>query len=279
MSQSSDNKDFQAVELGKDNSQQTALKVDDEGTATGGAWGQIQEKAPAPPLATSETSPPHPTPNLEAYVCRKFFVTRPGALDQAVEDLKSQVKEEGPVQSVWLLTEIDHWNNEKERIVMMTDQSLLICKYDFIMLCSVQIQRVPLNYVDRICLGQFTFPPKSLDKREGEGVRIYWDKLREPSFLSRWNPFSSDFPYTTFTEHPMKNCSERFVTICQLDNFTAQLAQAVQNAHAKNPVPGRANGALVLNQPILIETYAGLMSFIGNRNKLGYSLARGSVGF
>ncbi|KAJ1087087.1 hypothetical protein NDU88_000281 [Pleurodeles waltl] len=76
------------------------------------------------------------------------------------------------------------------------------------------------------------------------------------------------------------NCTNpRIFVFFQVDAFTAELVQAVQKAHKMDPVPGRANGAVVLNQPILIETYAGFMSFIGNRNKLGYSLARGSVGF
>lgn len=54
---------------------------------------------------------------------------------------------------------------------------------------------------------------------------------------------------------------------------------AAQKAHSKNPVPGKANGVLVLNQPIVIEAYVGLMSVIGNQNKLGYCLARGNIGF
>uniref|UniRef100_A0A8C5EZE6 Tumor protein p63 regulated 1 n=1 Tax=Gopherus evgoodei TaxID=1825980 RepID=A0A8C5EZE6_9SAUR len=175
--------------------------------------------------------------------------------------------------------EVDHWNNERERVVVITDANLLVCKYDFIMLSCLQVQRIPLNYIDRICCGQFIFPERSLDKREGEGLRIYWDNLKEPSALSRWNPWATDIPYATFTEHPVKNSSERFSAICQLSEFTAQLIRAIQTAQSKNPAPGKTSGVVVLNQPLLIDTYMGFMSFIGNRNKLGYSLARGSVGF
>ncbi|XP_069053922.1 tumor protein p63-regulated gene 1 protein isoform X1 [Lepisosteus oculatus] len=242
------------------------------------------------PVTTEKSEDPHLSSGvkpgdkinmLEQYKLRRFFVLRPGALDQAIEDIKSLVDkhQDGSIQSVWLMAEVDHWNNEKERIVLITDNSLLICKYDFMMLNCEQMQRVPLNFIDRVCHGEFTFPQRSLMSREGEGLRVYWDRLREPTFTSRWNPFTTDYPFCTFTSHPVKDASEKFAAICELQHFREQLVQAAQKAHEWKPVPGKANGVLVLNQSILIETYVGLMSFIGNQNKLGYCLARGNIGF
>lgn len=56
----------------------------------------------------------------------------------------------------------------------------------------------------------------SVLRREGEGLRIFWDRLREPSFTSRWNPFTTDFPYTTFTYHPVRDISDTFTSICNV---------------------------------------------------------------
>ncbi|XP_059416379.1 tumor protein p63-regulated gene 1-like protein [Carassius carassius] len=221
------------------------------------------------------------TSSVEQFKLKRFFVLRPGTLSHGIDDVKSLVNptEDGAVQSVWLMAEIDHWNNEKERLVLITENTLLICKYDFVMLNCEQIQKISLNFIDRIFHGTFCFPPHTLLKREGEGVRVFWDKLREPSFTSRWNPFSVDYPFTTFTYHPVKSANEELGRLCDIENFREQLTLAAQKAHSKNPVPGKANGVLVLNQPILIETYVGLMSVIGNQNKLGYCLARGNIGF
>ncbi|XP_029939931.1 tumor protein p63-regulated gene 1 protein isoform X2 [Salarias fasciatus] len=219
--------------------------------------------------------------NVGHFKTRKFFVLRPGTLNQAIKDIQALVNEEvdGGVRSIWLMAEVDHWNNEKERLVMITDNTLLVFKYDFIMLRCDQIQRIQLNYVDRISYGGFTFPKPSLLQRDGEGLRVFWDRMREPSFTSRWNPFATDFPFITFTHHPVRHVSDSLTALCDIHNFREQLRDAAQKDHALRPVPGKANGVLVLNQPIHIDAYVGVMSFLGNQNKLGYSMARGSIGF
>ncbi|KAM4547821.1 tumor protein p63-regulated gene 1 protein [Odontesthes bonariensis] len=218
---------------------------------------------------------------LEQFKIRKFFVLRPGSLDQAIKDVEALVKREvdGSVCSIWLMAEVDHWNNEKERLVLITDNSLLVFKYDFIMLKCEQFQRIQLNFVDRLSQGTFTFPRRSLLQREGEGIRVFWDRLREPSFISRWNPFATDYPFITFTLHPVRNVNDTFSALCDIQKFLEQLRDAAQKAHAVKPVPGRANGVMLLKQPIHIEAYVGAMSFLGNQNKLGYCMARGNVGF
>ncbi|XP_031758305.1 tumor protein p63-regulated gene 1 protein isoform X1 [Xenopus tropicalis] len=198
MAESGPAAEFRPVELGGKN-----LPISDDPKDTA-------SKKEQEPSSSQNAVPP--------YLMRKFFVARPGAFEQANEDLRNQIltKENETVNSAWLLAEVDHWNNEKERLVLITDKSLFICKYDFIMLCCQQIQKVPLNFIDKLCLGPFTFPERSLDKREGEGLRVHWDKLREPTFANRWNPFSEVLPYTTFIDHPLKSSSEKFSVICQV---------------------------------------------------------------
>lgn len=246
-----------------------------------------EKRAPVPPPVTEAPPPPlleasaSVDPSLLQYKLRKFFVLRPGTVNQAIKDIQALVDKEvdGNVHGVWLMTEVDHWNNDRERLVLVTDSSLLVFKYDFVLFNCERFTRIPLNFVDRISHGGFTFPKPSLLKREGEGVRVFWDRPREPTFTSRWNPFSTDYPFLTFTHHPARNASDSFAVLCDIHTFQEKLRETALKLHALKPVPGKANGIMVLNQEILIETYVGLMSFLGNENKLGYSMARGNIGY
>lgn len=53
-------------------------------------------------------------------------------------------------------------------------------------------------------------------RREGEGVRVFWDRPREPAFTSRWNPFATDYPFLTFTHHPARDASDSFAVLCDV---------------------------------------------------------------
>ncbi|XP_012677143.1 tumor protein p63-regulated gene 1 protein [Clupea harengus] len=270
---------FNAVELDGGNAKPSNTDTKTQETNEVSQLAQA-EKGSAPAMPKPQEKENRWVNAVDQFKIKKFFVLRPGTIDHAMNDIKALVnqEEDGPIDSIWLMAEVDHWNNEKERLVVLTENTLLVCKYDFVMLHCEQIQRVPLNYVDRIVHGAFSFPQHSLLKREGEGLRIFWDRLREPVFSSRWNPFSTDYPYYTFTYHPVRGL-DQFATLCELQTFQEQLTAATERAHARKPMPGKANGVLVLNQPILIEAYVGLMSLISNQNKLGYCLARGNIGF
>ncbi|XP_028348000.1 tumor protein p63-regulated gene 1 protein isoform X3 [Physeter macrocephalus] len=61
-----------------------------------------------------------------------------------------------------------------------------------------------------------------LPGRQGEGLRIYWGSPEQQSLLSRWNPWSTEVPYATFTEHPVKYTSEKFLEICKKKNLMSR---------------------------------------------------------
>lgn len=85
-------------------------------------------------------------------------------------------------------------------------------------------------------------------RREGEGVRIYWDRLREPSFTSRWNPFATDYPFITFTHHPVRNVGDTFATVCDVGLSVGVQPLTVHSVYRKSSAR-KGNRIFILGIP------------------------------
>ena len=113
--------------------------------------------------------------------------------------------------------------------------------------------------------------------RDHGGVRICWGDSSKLSFGQKWNPFCSDIPYTSFTHHPLiYNEQDRETVTFNVDDFYETLVTAVNNAY-KAKLPGKA--VMLVEAPILIETYANVGSMIFNQSHLGFNRDRGGVCF
>ena len=60
------------------------------------------------------------------------------------------------------ISRIDHWDCEKEKVVILTDNSLLIFKYNFINERADDFTRVSLHIIDTVNIGDFNYPDWSI---------------------------------------------------------------------------------------------------------------------
>ena len=64
--------------------------------------------------------------------------------------------------SLFFVLRIDHWDHEKERIVLITKKSLCLVKYNFIGLKVDEIRKIPLTKCDKIQVGRFVYPKNTM---------------------------------------------------------------------------------------------------------------------
>ncbi|XP_074627135.1 uncharacterized protein LOC141885162 isoform X4 [Acropora palmata] len=94
---------------------------------------------------------------------KKYFSLRNGAFTNAVEECKLHLDEhDGELVGGWLLSEIDHWDHEKERIILITKKALCVVKYNFIGLKVDEVKKIPLIQCDKIQIGRFVYPKNTM---------------------------------------------------------------------------------------------------------------------
>ncbi|KAJ9589558.1 hypothetical protein L9F63_017246 [Diploptera punctata] len=107
-------------------------------------------------------------PILEEDEARDFFSYRDGLVENAVKECTHNLvipELDGNVLGAWLLTEISLWDNEKERLIVLTTQKLITVKYDFIALKQLDHRKVSLDLVDTLIIGDLIYPTGSLIPR------------------------------------------------------------------------------------------------------------------
>ncbi|XP_077864478.1 tumor protein p63-regulated gene 1-like protein isoform X2 [Saccoglossus kowalevskii] len=241
------------------------------------------------PAETAQQDQPPIVPNIgrpksapmSKFQQKQFFAYRPGAIEAAVNESKSIIKPEidGEIRGVWLLTEIDHWDNEKERIVLVNDFTLLTLKYDFVACKLHEFKRIMLKAIDKVILGLFEYPGRTIaTTRDGVGLRAYWNNGIEPTFAAKWNPWSKQIPWITLTSHPLQFKEDRDTDCYKLETFKTAFMQAIQNAQEQKNSEG-ATALTIHEAPIFIENYLGFASMVHNQSHIGFSRERGGVSF
>lgn len=124
-----------------------------------------------------------------------------------------------------------------------------------------------------------------------------WNRGEPLKFSIKWNPFTSNIPWATFTSHPLlwhkselpsisnsvlsqqfsQSCyivdgDEEHVRVYDVDFFVSRFVKAVQQT-------SRPALCHIQHNPILLQNYFGLLSIIHNRNALGFFKVRGKFSF
>ncbi|XP_032513879.1 tumor protein p63-regulated gene 1-like protein isoform X4 [Danaus plexippus] len=206
---------------------------------------------------------------------KDFFTFRKGVVENAIQECITALlfPEDGEYLGSWLLTEITLWDNEKERIVLLTSRLVMTIKYDFIAMKQLDFKKTYLDDLDTIVIGELVYPPSSLvPERNLRGVRLMWNKGEPLPVKTAWNPFSQDVPFITFASHPIYWHKEGGVqerSTYDMELFAQKLQRAVE----------AIGSACIHHSPIVIQSYLGLTSLLHNKTSMGFFKVRGKFSF
>ncbi|KAK9885982.1 hypothetical protein WA026_014768 [Henosepilachna vigintioctopunctata] len=250
-----------------------------------------------------------------------YFTFRDGVVENAVKECREEFLDEesdGPLLAYFLLTQINHWDTDKERLILLTPKTLVIAKYDFIALKRLGYKKLPLDLVEQLHIGDLVYPNGSLipringvtdgltnflenclfsrwgnteskpannfyqsRDRNMRGARLMWEQEKPTHLGAKWNPFTDNVPFCTFTYHPLyfhKDCSvEPRKNIFDLDLFVDKLCDVFVALQASKS--SEKDHCAIYHKNIVLENYVGLGSLVHNRNALGFFKVRGKFSF
>jgi hypothetical protein len=243
----------------------------------------LWSKNPKPPTPSKENT-------IQQTICitenpNNYFTFRESVLARALSECKDQFLDDeadGPLLEAFLLTQINHWNSDKERLLLLTPRTLVVAKYDFIALKRLGYKKLPLELVDEVIYGNLAYPNGSLiPNRNMKGVRLIWNKDKPDNFGTLWNPFNEDVPFCTFTFHPLffhKDCAdEKLKKLYCLETFVEHISKTIADLPRNNDT--NREPCTIQEKDIVLQSYVGIGSVIHNRNSLGFFKVRGKFSF
>ncbi len=101
-------------------------------------------------------------PNLRL---KKFFSynKEDGGFFKACQEIRPMIlpEKDGQLVGTWLLTEINHWDLHRERIVMLSEKTLFIISYNFISMKILDYRRLNLSELKGVSVGDLKYPSSS----------------------------------------------------------------------------------------------------------------------
>ncbi|XP_014252842.1 tumor protein p63-regulated gene 1-like protein [Cimex lectularius] len=249
-----------------------------------------------------------------------FFSFREGLLIRAIEETKKELisdSEDGEFIGSWLLTEVSSWDNEMERIVILTTKCMISVKYDFIALKVLKHRKIPLDIIDTLVIGDLDYPPVSLIPHI-DGIATGVSNLMKGCLVKvlekKWpvekGALPTDSGFSPRTRkiagvRTMWNGGRPLPFVKKWNPFEKDIPFNTFTSHpllwhADSSNSGRdmynvevftdhltkvldekikKSQCFVESNPIILENYIGLGALIHNRNSLGFFKLRGKISF
>jgi hypothetical protein len=224
---------------------------------------------------------------------KHYFSMDPNLISAAVTAVRSRLTEpDTNIRGTWILTEIDHWDLEKERLLMLTDNNLISVRYNFIQGVVEELKFIPLGAITSIVFGDFKYPSSYAYSRTGKALKIFWGKEEGMGFFDRWNPFSTRVPYTIFASHLMMRKGRVDSDQLRVAKVVPELETAINDirragrtvqqqqdqedeASAADSASSVVEEYHVTEGDVVVRSYVGLGALIHNDSNLGFFKRRG----
>jgi hypothetical protein len=216
---------------------------------------------------------------------KHYFSMDPNLIHAAETAIKSRLTEaDSNIRGTWLVTEVDHWDLEKERVLLLTDNNLISVRYNFIQSVIEELKFIPLSAMTNVIFGDFKYT-SVIYNRTGKGLKIFWGKEETMGFFDRWNPFSTKVPYTIFASHLMLRKGKVDNDQLRISKVVPELEKAINDLRrAQQPQEQQDEASAssasveeyhVKEEDIVIGTYLGVSALVHNDSNLGFFKRRG----